>query len=268
MENDIPAPNPIIQPPPLPSPTTAKSFLPIILGILLSISLAATAYFFLQNRSLRTQLTTTPFPTPSTPTTIAVDPTADWQTYENSLYRYSFRYPQEYNLFNMVDNELDSGVINDDDYKIYLAEKETGPIIMDLSIGYSLTDMVAPLSEFKPTKIDTNEFKYYYNANNNEEYYLVQLPKNITTQQDIELLISFVTENSVAKSVLETFSFQPLSSSGNSCTYQGQTYTDGQTFPDRCNSCSCRNGQIACTLMACLDWPIPLEILSTFKFTQ
>lgn len=38
-----------------------------------------------------------------------------------------------------------------------------------------------------------------------------------------------------------------------SCTYNGQTYQSGQGFAaaDGCNSCSCQNGQIACTTMAC-----------------
>lgn len=38
-----------------------------------------------------------------------------------------------------------------------------------------------------------------------------------------------------------------------SCTYEGRTYRHGESFPaqDRCNSCSCESGKIACTLMAC-----------------
>lgn len=38
-----------------------------------------------------------------------------------------------------------------------------------------------------------------------------------------------------------------------SCTHEGKTYKSGASFPagDGCNSCSCQNGGIACTLMAC-----------------
>ena len=37
------------------------------------------------------------------------------------------------------------------------------------------------------------------------------------------------------------------------CEYGGKTYASGDSFPDEdgCNSCSCEDGQIACTLMAC-----------------
>ena len=42
-------------------------------------------------------------------------------------------------------------------------------------------------------------------------------------------------------------------SPGGSCTYDGQTYADGSSFPatDGCNTCSCSSGVVACTLMAC-----------------
>lgn len=38
-----------------------------------------------------------------------------------------------------------------------------------------------------------------------------------------------------------------------SCTHEGKTYKSGASFPagDGCNSCSCQNGDVACTLMAC-----------------
>ena len=40
-----------------------------------------------------------------------------------------------------------------------------------------------------------------------------------------------------------------------SCTYNGEEYDDGEGFPsdDGCNSCSCTDGKVACTLMACED---------------
>lgn len=38
-----------------------------------------------------------------------------------------------------------------------------------------------------------------------------------------------------------------------SCQIGGKTYKSGESFPaeDGCNSCSCDNGNVACTLMAC-----------------
>lgn len=41
-----------------------------------------------------------------------------------------------------------------------------------------------------------------------------------------------------------------------SCTYKGVAYKDGEGFSDDCNSCSCQNGEVNCTAMAC-DAEIP-----------
>lgn len=36
-----------------------------------------------------------------------------------------------------------------------------------------------------------------------------------------------------------------------SCEYKGNTYKSGQGFTDECNSCSCDDGNVACTAIAC-----------------
>lgn len=38
-----------------------------------------------------------------------------------------------------------------------------------------------------------------------------------------------------------------------SCTFNGAEYKHGETFKNDCNTCSCNNGEAACTLMGCLD---------------
>jgi len=44
----------------------------------------------------------------------------------------------------------------------------------------------------------------------------------------------------------------PLETKLLSCQYNGKIYKNGETVSvDKCNSCSCDNGQVACTLMAC-----------------
>lgn len=39
-----------------------------------------------------------------------------------------------------------------------------------------------------------------------------------------------------------------------SCRYNGKTYKSGEGFPaeDGCNNCGCENGEVMCTLMACV----------------
>jgi len=45
----------------------------------------------------------------------------------------------------------------------------------------------------------------------------------------------------------------PSSKQSASCTYKGQLYPSGVSVPssDTCNTCTCDNGQIACTMIAC-----------------
>lgn len=46
------------------------------------------------------------------------------------------------------------------------------------------------------------------------------------------------------------FSWNPISKN---CQYGGKIYKSGEGFPaeDGCNRCSCNDGQVTCTLMAC-----------------
>jgi hypothetical protein len=37
------------------------------------------------------------------------------------------------------------------------------------------------------------------------------------------------------------------------CTYKGKVYNDGEGFKDECNSCGCKNGEVFCTMMACIE---------------
>lgn len=38
---------------------------------------------------------------------------------------------------------------------------------------------------------------------------------------------------------------------GKTCNFNGEIYNNGEGFYDGCNSCSCTNGEISCTAMAC-----------------
>lgn len=40
-----------------------------------------------------------------------------------------------------------------------------------------------------------------------------------------------------------------------SCSYKGKQYSDGETFKDLCNTCTCTNGKVSCTEMACILKP-------------
>lgn len=62
------------------------------------------------------------------------------------------------------------------------------------------------------------------------------------------LLFGFYIKNTQSRG--ESIDLNPFPKS---CYYNGQTYKSGQSFPaeDGCNSCTCKNGEAACTLMGC-----------------
>lgn len=91
-----PQPVPAASPPPTKTPTSPKSkkklwIVLIIIVLFLIIVGGASAFFIIQESSQ----TPTPTPTPvlQTPTPTS-DPTADWQTYTNTEFGFSFKYPQ------------------------------------------------------------------------------------------------------------------------------------------------------------------------------
>lgn len=42
-------------------------------------------------------------------------------------------------------------------------------------------------------------------------------------------------------------------SNSKACIYKGTNYKQAEAFMDDCNSCSCDNGKVVCTTMACED---------------
>jgi hypothetical protein len=89
-----------------PKPNTSSVLLGII-AILLFLALGAAGYLLYQNLQLKNQLAqlqltpTSPMPVPS----ITPNPSADWETYVNSIENFSFKYPTTWT----VDTSKDKG---------------------------------------------------------------------------------------------------------------------------------------------------------------
>lgn len=71
--------------------------------------------------------------------------------------------------------------------------------------------------------------------------------EEVIVEQPVEMIDGNANEDSEFNSATTGAALQ------GSCTQDGETYADGDEVPapDSCNSCSCENGQIACTAMAC-----------------
>ena len=116
---DIPAQDPIqpVMPQSLVEPVTPTtpnvppkkfSLIPLLLSLLLLATLSLAGYLYSQNTKLKSQITTTPSPTP--PAT--VDPTAMWKTY--TYKDLTFKYPESWS-FQGEDNYIrfDTSLHND-----------------------------------------------------------------------------------------------------------------------------------------------------------
>lgn len=69
----------------------------VSVAVFIILALGAVAYLYYQNQQLKGMLASYQNPTPTSSATAlaTADPTANWKTYTNSLYKFSFTYPAE-----------------------------------------------------------------------------------------------------------------------------------------------------------------------------
>lgn len=80
----------------LPEQSKQNNFLVILLSALLLLSVSIAGFFAYQTQTLVKELTLLKSsPTPVSSTEPALDPTADWKTYNDEKNRFSFSYPEE-----------------------------------------------------------------------------------------------------------------------------------------------------------------------------
>lgn len=102
-----------------------SNFLTILLSILLIISVAISGYFAYQTQMLVKELSTLKTQDKSAVDTLElavepiatesseIDPTADWKTYTNSKFNFSFKYPAEMSyIYDQSDQYVEDGLSN------------------------------------------------------------------------------------------------------------------------------------------------------------
>jgi hypothetical protein len=105
-------PTPIVEAPVSPAPIAVQpvpnkkfsALLLILVPILIGTAVIG-IYVMLQARTMYQEAIATPTPSPSP--IASVDPTADWQTYTNNLFLFSFKYPSKYSLTDNLQQSLD-----------------------------------------------------------------------------------------------------------------------------------------------------------------
>ncbi len=203
------------------------------------------------------------------------DPTADWEVYANEIFQ--IKYPSDIEveeeaaglvrLTKLASNhqlgtELYDGIsLSFETREIANLEPITfaeNKIIESNENG--LGDVISPAKQTTLNGYDAAE--YTYRGLGTTKYTIVQAddnvmfvvignatvdPNNSGYSETVDQILSTLSFNSTASSTTPGAALQ------GSCTQDGETYADGDEVPapDSCNSCSCENGQIACTAMAC-----------------
>ncbi len=227
-----PQPQPVYQqpPPPKKSPGIVIGIFLLILGIAVGLIDKTT----LLSRIPFLSTTPTPFFTP-TPTP---DPAADWKTYTNN--EFSFKYPATW--------IVESNKISSPDTSIEMWAFITGDPMYNECMKLIDTKEIQNMTVKNFSGVSTPEMCDPINLNKKERW----LVKSQGEGYAPGLQYSYKTNDPVAETVfdqiLSTFTFIDQQ---RSCSYKGKTYAQGESFPDACNSCSCDNGQVACTMMAC-----------------
>lgn len=230
------------------------------MAIFVLLSLTTVVFLYYQNQKLKNmladylQVQTTPAPTP----TATADPTADWIVYTDIKGRYSFKYPSDWTTSKNV------GSLNDPAMKFILGvqAKNTTLNVQDwtkanICTKFSTVNDQNGCTPYTKSPIE-NSIQTTFLAHYGGMHTIFKYEDTIF---DISLAArepnpNFEEIKNVYNQILSTFKFigneKPVES-GISCQYNGKIYKNGESVPsgDKCNTCSCDNGQIACTLMAC-----------------
>jgi len=238
--------------PPTPSASPVKNSLVLIMSVLLIVTVAIAGLFYFQIQKLSKELSK--YQTqPSPVSTATPDPTADWEKYTNTA-GYSIKYPisfiTEVLAAGSGNKEADAQIRNlfiykSDALEPYM-ERYINLEIFQIKPTYNQrTTTQTTLASRNAEKIVISDSKF--------DIYLAQMDDN----KFIEIYVSNdPSRKEIANQILSTFQFlgnEKPAGNGTGCQYKGKTYKDGEAIPsgDKCNSCSCDNGQVACTAMAC-----------------
>jgi hypothetical protein len=287
---DPQAPNvPPVQPeaPVLPKIPQVKKSSPITIisvAIFIILALGAIIFLYYQNQQLKNMLANYQSqPTASPTPTATANPTANWKTYSDQKYGFSVKYPSMWETANPTDMKNIYNEYKIKNYEIVLVDK-SNPLIMNTTypalqiavpfkndaqlslsswvlkyleynkIGYPSVSKIDPTLDFTELTID------HYEAIKYGDSVFISKDGGVYFIGFIFIGKSTYDRDAVFDQILSTFKFigatptpPELTAPGTGCLYQGKNYNNGSAVPsgDKCNTCSCENGQVACTTMAC-----------------
>lgn len=199
-----------------------------------------------QKLSINTQ----PIPISSLTPEATPDPTAGWETYTNTEYGFSFKYPKTatFEITNATDTEFNMTLSNLTGVKyeelvIFVGKTWADTNASADSVSNYTVDGLNAYREDLPSGQNPPQSLVY--VKNNNYYYTIQQTKDLS-DPEIE---------GIFNQILSTFKFTSETPAGDTstCEYNGRTYQNGDNVPsgDGCNTCSCDKGKVSCTTMMC-----------------
>lgn len=171
-----PIPPVIPSPPPLVARIKTKNWVLISLVLfVIFLSLGAAGFFAYQYMQLKQQINSKPTPSPTSfSKTPPADPTADWKTYNNTLYKFSHKFPPQAEMKEIITQSKGNNKVL---FAIDTSEiGETQNPNTEFYDGYSFTVVVV---EKSPTET-ISDVSSEYISNCNEVGDLTKPPESIT----------------------------------------------------------------------------------------
>jgi len=253
----------------------------LAMAIFILFSLGVVVFLYYQNQQLKNMLANYQSQPTSSPTPSATaDPTANWKVSANPEWGISFKYPTTWSEFTTSGGEyfstdsvtkinlrLSKGVFYNnmpsDPYSSAFsatAGQSVGNAKENVKIADLLLDRHQAVLISMDHLLDTQDvpsYSYVYIIKDNNSLYTLNF-----WQDGNESKTNILNNKSTFDQILSTFKFLGNATTtpagplvpGTGCLYQGKTYQNGVSVPsgDKCNTCSCENGKVACTTMACL----------------
>ena len=216
--------------------------------ILICLSSLASLCLAYQNLQLQKQISilqspvsllVRPSPSP------VLNPTSDWKTKNSDII--SFKYPA-----NLILEERQKN------YFVLLSD-QTNPLSVVVSIDARLTgnytnyDKAVTSTKTSLTDIQTQEIENGIKISGKVgpgygqgQQITIALFKDLQGAVEAETTTTNPLQLKDFDLILSTFKFTDTG-----CQYQGKTYQNGEGFKDKCNSCSCADGKVLCTMIAC-----------------
>lgn len=243
------------------SPTDSHGITVASMAAFVLLSLGAVAFLYYQNQQLKGMLASYQTPVATSTPTATPDVTASWKTYTNTSANYSIKYPIDWKVENYGLMNPKPALTDTKKVRLFF-QPNLSKVAIELNIEEVLS--ISANTQFKSKEIKTigidESSKCWTTGDTMTSFCWLKVPNASKYLNFVITNYNEPSDKAQINQILSTFKFfekqTPIGTGieiGISCQQNGKIYKNGESVPsgDKCNTCSCDNGQIACTLIAC-----------------